>query len=63
MMVLSASNTATDGFNLAREIQNVTPAKAISGSVVILLVIIRVGFSFFCNKVLQLHPYPGDDDQ
>ena len=40
--VLSALNVAIEGLNLAKEISSVTPAKAVFGSVGVLLVIIRV---------------------
>jgi hypothetical protein len=41
--VLSALNVAIEGLNLAKEISSITPAKAVFGSVCILLVMIRVG--------------------
>lgn len=42
--VLSSLNMAIDGLNLLKEISSVTPAKAVFGSVVVLLTMIRVGF-------------------
>ena len=41
--VLSSLNVAIEALNLAKEISSVTPAKAVFGSVGVLLVIVRVG--------------------
>ena len=41
---LSALNTAIEAMNLAKEVSSVTPAKAVFGSVSILLTMIRVRF-------------------
>ena len=40
--VLSALNVAIEGLNLAKEISSVTPAKAVFGSVSVLLAMIRI---------------------
>ena len=40
---ISALNVAIDGLNLAKEISSITPAKAVFGSVGILLVMVKVG--------------------
>ena len=41
---LSALNTAIEAMNLAKEVSSVTPAKAVFGSVSVLLTMIRVRF-------------------
>ena len=49
---LSAFNTAIEAMNLAKEVSGVTPAKAVFGSVSVLLTMIRVRFSSLriCSK-------------
>ena len=47
--VLSSLNMAIDALNLAKEASSATPAKAIIGSVAILLVMIRVCSLLFCD--------------
>ena len=42
--VLSSLNVAIDGLNLAKELSSITPAKAVFGSVGVLLTMIRVSF-------------------
>ena len=49
---LSALNVAIEGLNLAKEISSVTPAKAVFGSVSVLLVMIKV--SLFSDHVIRL---------
>ena len=46
--VLTSLNVAIDGLNLVKELSSVTPAKAVFGSVAILLAMIRV--SFFLSR-------------
>ena len=41
--VISALNAAIEGLNLAKEISSIAPAKAVFGSVSIVLAMIRVG--------------------
>jgi hypothetical protein len=41
---LTALNVAIDGLNLAKEISSVTPAKAVFGSVSVILTMVRVRF-------------------
>ena len=48
--VLSSLNMAIDGLNFAKELSSVTPAKAVFGSVVIILTMIRVGFYFSVTR-------------
>ena len=50
--VLSTLNVAIDGLNLAKEVANITPAKAAFGSVAILLTMVRVSPLLFRGKVL-----------
>jgi len=59
--VLSSLNFAIDGLNLAKELSTITPAKAVFGSVGILLTTIKVRLLFFCDKMLQVHTWPGFD--
>ena len=44
---LSLLNTAIEAMNLAKEVSSMTPAKAVFGSVSILLTMIRVRFLYF----------------
>jgi len=57
--VLSALNVAIDVLNLAKEVSSITPAKAVFGSVSVLLTVIRVRFVLFGYGVLQVHTHPG----
>jgi len=41
---LSSLNVAIEAINLAKEISSITPAKAVFGSVSVVLTMIRVGF-------------------
>ena len=41
---ISALNAAIEALNLAKEISSVTPAKAVFGSVSVILVMLKVGF-------------------
>lgn len=42
--LLSALNVAIEGLNLAKEVSGITPAKAVFGTVSVLLVMIKVIF-------------------
>ena len=53
--VLSSLNTAIDGLNLAKELSSITPAKAVFGSVAILITMIRVGFPLACGETFRAH--------
>jgi len=47
--VISALNAAIEALNLAKEFSSITPAKAVFGSVSVILVMIRVSFLLvFC---------------
>ena len=61
--VLSALNMAINGLNFAKEVANVTPAKAAFGSVAILLAMIRVSFLSFCSETFHVHTYSGHHGQ
>jgi len=49
--VLSTLNMAIDALNLAKEVSSITPAKAVFGSVGILLTMIRVRFALSCYEM------------
>jgi len=53
--VLSSLNVAIEGLNLAKELSSITPAKAVFGSVSVLLIMIRVSLFFFCDETFQVH--------
>ena len=61
--VLSTLNVAIDGLSIAKEIASVTPAKAVFGSVAVLLTMIRVSRLLSCNQIFQIHTSPGHDGQ
>ena len=52
---LSLLNAAIEAMNLAKEVSSATPAKAIFGSVSILLTMIVVRFILFSNDTFQVH--------
>jgi len=60
---LSSLNVAIEGLNLAKELSSITPAKAVFGSVSVLLTMIRVSFFFFYDETFQVHTQPGYDLQ
>ena len=53
--ILSSLNMAIEGLNLAKEVASITPAKAVFGSVSILLTMIRVGLSLVCDEMFRAH--------
>ena len=57
--VLSTLNVAIDALNLAKEISSATPAKAVFGSVAILLTMIQVCLLHFCREILWVHTQLG----
>ena len=61
--VLSSLNMAIDALNLAKEVSGATPAKAVFGSVAVLLTMIRVGLLLFCDGTSQTHIQAGYDGQ
>ena len=60
---LSSLNMAIDGLILAKEVASVTPAKAVFGSVAVLLTMIRVRLLFFCKHLFQVYANTGHDGQ
>ena len=53
----SSLNVAIEAMNLAKEIASVTPAKAVFGSVSVILVMIKVRFLPVCIDRLQADEY------
>jgi len=63
-IALSSLNAAVEAMNLAKELSSVTPAKAVFGTVSVILRMIRVGFLLVqCVGRLQDDMLPGHDDQ
>ena len=60
---LSLLNVAIEGFNLTKEILSVTPAKAVCGSVSVILTMIRVRLLPARADSLQTEAHPGLDGQ
>ena len=60
---LSLLNAAIEAMNLAKEISSATPAKAVFGSVSVLLTMITVRFLFSSYGTLQVHAESGFDGQ
>jgi hypothetical protein len=61
---ISTLNTAIEALNLAKELSSITPAKAVFGSVSVILTMIRVGFLLVFVGRLQTEMHPtGRDDQ
>jgi len=58
---LSSINVAIEAMNLAKEVSSITPAKAVFGTVSILLAMIRVRSLLSYNEILQAHACPGLD--
>jgi len=60
---LSSLNVAIEALNLAKEISDITPAKAAFGSVSVLLTMVRVRSPRFCDDEFGVHVHPGLNDQ
>ena len=60
---LSLLNVAIEAVNLAKEVSSITPAKAVFGSVSVLLVMIRVRFLQFSDGVSRVYVQTGFYDQ
>ena len=54
---LSPLNAAIDAMNIAKDALNPTPAKAVIGSVSVILTMIKVGFLLVRAGRLQAHMY------
>ena len=52
---LTLLNVAIETMNLAKEIASITPAKAVFGSVSVLLTMIRVCSPLSSDDILQVH--------
>jgi len=48
-------NVAVEAMNLAKEVSSITPAKAVFGSVGVLLTMIRVCFPPISSDIIQVH--------
>jgi hypothetical protein len=53
--VLSSLNVAIEAMNLAKEVSSMTPAKAVFGSVSILLTMVQVCCLLFSGELFQAH--------
>ena len=58
----SALNAAIEAMNFAKELSSITPAKAVFGSVSVILTMIRVSFLVFVDQ-LETEMHLGRDDQ
>jgi len=56
---LSSLNIAIEAMNLAKEVSSITPAKAVFGSVSILLTMVRVRFPVSYDQMSHVHVRPG----
>ena len=57
--VLPLLTAAIEAMNLAKELSSATPAKAVFGTVGILLTMIKVRFYLFLDNPLRVHMWPG----
>jgi len=53
--VLSTLNVAIEAMNIAKDASSMTPAKAVFGSVSVLLTMIRVWFLPLSGDIFQIH--------
>ena len=60
--VLSSLDVAINGLNLAKELSSITPAKAVFGSVSILLTMIKVRLLLCHNETSRIHMQSGHHD-
>ena len=60
---LSLLNVAIEVMNLAKEVSSVTPAKAVFGSVSILLTMVKVRFPVSYDRMSRVHVWPGLNGQ
>lgn len=56
---LSLLDAAIETLNLAKEISSITPAKAVFGSVSVLLTMIKARSLLFCGDGRPIHVRPG----
>jgi len=60
---LTSLNIAIEAMNLAKEVSSVTPAKAVFGSVSILLTMVKVRFLVSNDPTFRVHMWPGLNGQ
>ena len=60
---ISALNALIEALNLAKELSSITPAKAVFGSVSVILSAIRVSSPLFVVDRMPTEVRPGRDDQ
>ena len=60
---LSSIDIAIEAMNLAKEVSSITPAKAVFGTVSVLLAMIRVCLLLSYDEMLRVHVCPGFDGQ
>ena len=60
---ISSLNIAIEAVNLAKEVSSITPAKAVFGSVSILLTMVRVCFLVSYDPMSHVHVWPGLNGQ
>jgi len=60
---LSSLNIAIEAMSLAKEASSITPAKAVFGSVSILLTMVRVRLLIPYDRKCHIHPWPGFNGQ
>ena len=53
--IISTLNLTIEAMNLAKEVSSVTPAKAVFGSVSVLLTMIKVRSLLFCCRTSLVH--------
>ena len=56
---ISDLNAAIEALNLAEKVSRIIPTKVVFGSVIILLMTIKVRSPFFCDVPLQAHTQLG----
>ena len=60
---ISSLNIAIEAMNLAKEVSSITPAKAVFGSVGVLLTMVRVRFLVSYDPMFHVHLWIGLDGQ
>ena len=60
---LSSLSMAIEAMNLAKEVSSITPAKAVFGSVSILLTMVKVRFLISCDQKYHFHELLGYNGQ
>jgi len=60
---ISALNMAVEDLNVAEKASSIPPTKAVFGSVIVLLALIRVRLLLFCDDPLRVHTQLGLNGQ